>query len=107
MKWFLETYDPTIEDSYRKQITVDGLNCMLDILDTAGQEEYTALRDQWIRTSEAIVIVYSISSRSSFSRVKRFRRQIERIRSHPTPICLIGNKSDIITERELSTAEGF
>ncbi|RBR24379.1 uncharacterized protein FIESC28_02869 [Fusarium coffeatum] len=107
MQRFLETYDPTIEDSYRKQIPVDGQNCMLEILDTAGQEEYTALRDQWIRTSEAIVIVYSISSRSSFSRVKRFHRQIQRIRSHPTPICLIGNKSDRVTEREVSTTEGF
>lgn len=35
---FVEKYDPTIEDSYRKQIEVDGKACMLDILDTAGQE---------------------------------------------------------------------
>ncbi|KAF4447144.1 hypothetical protein F53441_9289 [Fusarium austroafricanum] len=102
-----KTYDPTIEDSYRKKVTVDGLNCMLEILDTAGQEEYTVLRDEWIRTSEAIVIVYSIASRSSFSRVKLFHQQIQRVRSQPTPICLVGNKSDRVTEREVSTTEGF
>ena len=43
---FVEEYDPTIEDSYRKQVAVDGVACLLDIMDTAGQEEYSALRDQ-------------------------------------------------------------
>jgi len=28
------------EDSYRKQVVIDGETCLLDILDTAGQEEY-------------------------------------------------------------------
>lgn len=61
----LQHYDPTIEDCYRKQWVVDGQPCLLEVLDTAGQgepasgealassadhpEEYTALRDQWIR----------------------------------------------------------
>lgn len=36
----MDEYDPTIEDSYRKQVFVDGETCLLDILDTAGQEEY-------------------------------------------------------------------
>lgn len=34
---FVEKYDPTIEDSYRKQLEVDGVACMLDVMDTAGQ----------------------------------------------------------------------
>lgn len=37
---FVDEYDPTIEDSYRKQVVIDGETCLLDILDTAGQEEY-------------------------------------------------------------------
>ena len=40
---FTEEYDPTIEDSYRKQVTVDDIPCILNILDTAGQEEYFSL----------------------------------------------------------------
>ena len=35
---FVPEYDPTIEDSYRKQVVIDGETCLLDILDTAGQE---------------------------------------------------------------------
>lgn len=33
-------YDPTIEDSYRKQVTIDSTTTLIDLLDTAGQEEY-------------------------------------------------------------------
>ncbi|KAF4461012.1 RAS-2 [Fusarium albosuccineum] len=81
---------------------------MLDILDTAGQEEYVALQKQWIAMSEAIVLVYSISSRSTFNRIKRLHELIQQVRDgRPTPICLIGNKSDRVTEREVSTTEGF
>ncbi|ATZ52634.1 Bcrsr1 [Botrytis cinerea B05.10] len=41
---WIESYDPTIEDSYRKVIEVDGRQCMLEILDTAGTEQFTAMR---------------------------------------------------------------
>ncbi|CAF9934990.1 Ras GTPase ras2 [Imshaugia aleurites] len=128
---FVETYDPTIEDSYRKQVVIDSQSCMLEVLDTAGQEEYTALRDQWIRDGEGFVLVYSITSRSSFTRIRRFHSQIQRVKESsnagsPTtasylsspvpqsmmigggqaPVMLVGNKSDRVTEREVSTQEG-
>ncbi|KAK0619448.1 small GTPase superfamily [Immersiella caudata] len=117
----IQTYDPTVEDSYRKQAVIDDQACMLEILDSAGQEEYTALRDQWIRDGEGFVVVYSVSSRSSFSRIKRFRHQIRRIKeasaadllarpemtpTPPVPIMLVGNKSDGYQDREVSTQEG-
>jgi len=41
-------YSPTIEDSYYKPMTIQGTNVAIEILDTAGQEEYQALRDQWV-----------------------------------------------------------
>jgi len=41
---FIDEYDPTIEDTYRKQVIIDGQSCLLDILDTAGQEEYSVIR---------------------------------------------------------------
>jgi GTPase KRas len=76
----VETYDPTIEDSYRKQVVIDQQSCMLEVLDTAGQEEYTALRDQWIRDGEGFVLVYSITSRASFSRIQKFYNQIQMVK---------------------------
>ncbi|GAA5872568.1 hypothetical protein JCM8547_006945 [Rhodosporidiobolus lusitaniae] len=104
---FIETYDPTIEDSYRKHAVVDGTPYMLEILDTAGQEEYTALRDQWIREGEGFLIIYSTTSRSSFDRVARFRDQIVRVKDSETvPIVLVGNKIDRVHEREVETQHG-
>ena len=66
------------EDSYRTQHTVDDETCMLDILDTAGQEEYSAMRDQYMRTGQGFLLVYSVTSRQSFGELTMFRDQILR-----------------------------
>ncbi|XP_014383730.1 PREDICTED: histone-lysine N-methyltransferase SMYD3 [Myotis brandtii] len=63
---FVDEYDPTIEDSYRKQVVIDGETCLLDILDTAGQEEYSAMRDQYMRTGEGFLCVFAINNTKSF-----------------------------------------
>ncbi|KAH8589875.1 small GTPase superfamily [Bisporella sp. PMI_857] len=81
---YVQTYDPTIEDSYCKQVVIDGQSCMLEVLDTAGQEEYTALRDQWIKDAEGFVIVYNIYSRMSFARCRKFYNQIWRVKETST-----------------------
>jgi len=104
---FVEMYDPTIEDSYRKQMVVDEQACMLEILDTAGQEELTALRDQWIRGAEGFIVVYSITSRSSFYQVTQFRHQILRVHDvEDMPMIIVGNKADLEELREVSANEG-
>ena len=56
---FPKQYDPTIEDFYTKKIDVDGSAILLEILDTAGQDEYSAMRDQYILSGEAFILVYS------------------------------------------------
>eukprot|EP01115_Flamella_aegyptia_P001911 TRINITY_DN131_c0_g1_i1.p1 TRINITY_DN131_c0_g1~~TRINITY_DN131_c0_g1_i1.p1 ORF type:complete len:209 (-),score=61.90 TRINITY_DN131_c0_g1_i1:87-674(-) len=104
---FVEEYDPTIEDSYRKQVVIDGDTCLLEILDTAGQEEFTALRDQWIRDCEGFVIIYSITSRTSFEQVSVFKEQVMRVKdADKLPIMLVGNKCDLEDKREVEPKEG-
>ncbi|EFA78367.1 Ras GTPase [Heterostelium album PN500] len=104
---FVEYYDPTIEDSYRKQVVIDEEACILDILDTAGQEELTAMRDQWIRSCEGFIIVYTITSRSSFDQVTLFKEQVSRVLDKESvPIMLVGNKCDLEHLREVTLEEG-
>jgi len=104
---FVEKYDPTIEDSYRKQVAYENTACMLDIMDTAGQEEYSALRDQYMKTGEGFVIVYSVTSRQSFEAVAKLKANILRMKvEHDFPIVLVGNKKDLLPERQISIEEG-
>ncbi|ORX89976.1 putative small G-protein Ras2 [Basidiobolus meristosporus CBS 931.73] len=104
---FLETYNPTIEDCFRTQAVIDKKPCMLEILDTAGQQEFTSLRDQWIREGEGFLLVYCIAVRSTFEHVEMIRNEIARVRDiKKTPILLVGNKCDRNTEREVSHFEG-
>jgi len=103
---FIKDYDPTIENSYRKQITVDGKPSMLDILDTAGQEEYSVMRDQYIRTGMGFLIVYSIANRDSFESMDDFYQQILRVKDTVYPMVLVGNKADLEDQRKVQTWEG-
>eukprot|EP01086_Lenisia_limosa_P004301 TRINITY_DN19455_c0_g1_i1.p1 TRINITY_DN19455_c0_g1~~TRINITY_DN19455_c0_g1_i1.p1 ORF type:complete len:182 (+),score=25.95 TRINITY_DN19455_c0_g1_i1:129-674(+) len=104
---FLKDYDPTIEESYRKQVVVDEKACVLVIVDTAGQEEFQALRDEHMGAGEGFVLVYSLTSRSSFDDAKSLRSRILRVTGKETvPIALIGNKFDLQDYREVPTNEG-
>ncbi|KAG7279456.1 hypothetical protein CRUP_038229 [Coryphaenoides rupestris] len=59
--YFVSDYDPTIEDSYTKICTVDGKETRLDILDTAGQEEFGAMREQYMRSGEGFLLVFALN----------------------------------------------
>lgn len=105
---FVDEYDPTIEDSYRKQCTIDKELVLLDILDTAGQEEYSAMREQYMRTGEGFLLVYSINSRNSFDELQSFYEQIQRVKdSDNVPVFVVGNKCDLEMERQVSYEEGL
>lgn len=112
---FIIEYDPTIEDSYRKQYMVDGLTYMLDLLDTAGQEEYSAMRDQYMRTGDGFMCVFALNSRQSFDELNMFIEQIKRTKEgcyncdlDHIPLLIVGNKCDIEShERKITTQEGI
>lgn len=52
---------------------IDGETCLLDILDTAGQEEYSAMRDQYMRTGEGFLCVFAINNTKSFEDIHQYR----------------------------------
>ncbi|KJA15729.1 hypothetical protein HYPSUDRAFT_148735 [Hypholoma sublateritium FD-334 SS-4] len=100
------TYDPTIEDAYRKQFVVDNRMCFIEVIDTAGQEEYATLRDQWVREGQGFILVYSVTSRSTFNRLEKFRQSMKRVKQGEPIFLLVGNKCDQTFEREVSQKEG-
>ncbi|XP_033640508.1 ras-related protein Ral-A-like isoform X1 [Asterias rubens] len=106
---FVEDYEPTKADSYRKKITLDGEEVQIDILDTAGQEDYAAIRDNYFRSGEGFLCVFSITEQESFATTSEFREQILRVKCDKTedmiPFLLVGNKADLDDKRQVSQEE--
>merc|ERR1712146_119512 len=104
---FVEKYDPTIEDAYRKQVEVDGDQCLLEILDTAGTEQFTAMRDLYMKSGQGFILVYSITAKSTFNDINDLREQILRVKDTVSvPMILVGNKCDLENERDVARDEG-
>ncbi|XP_071943607.1 ras-like protein 2 [Antedon mediterranea] len=102
--YFVSDYDPTIEDSYTKQCQIDNVVSKLDILDTAGQDEFSAMREQYMRTGDGFLLVFSLCNKNSFDEIFKFHRQILRVKDREEfPMVLIGNKADLKEQRQVST----
>ncbi|XP_032517210.2 ras-related protein Ral-a isoform X2 [Danaus plexippus] len=99
---FVEDYEPTKADSYRKKVVLDGEEVQIDILDTAGQEDYAAIRDNYFRSGEGFLCVFSITEPESFDATQEFREQILRVKNDENiPFLLVGNKSDLGDKRRV------
>ena len=104
---FIDDYDPTIEDSFRKSVIIDNEACLLEILDTSSQEEFSSMRGQYIRNGDGFICVYSITSRSSFDEMNYFKEEIRRTKEGDSvPMIIAGNKCDLETERQVIKTEG-
>lgn len=103
---FVEDYEPTKADSYRKKVVLDGEEVQIDILDTAGQEDYAAIRDNYFRSGEGFLCVFSITEDDSFQACQEFREQILRVKNDESiPFILVGNKSDLGERRQVSATQ--
>ena len=101
--------DPTIEDTYLKQVEYKDGSYVLEIIDTAGTEQFVSMRNLYMKAGEVFVVVYSIVAESTFFETKEIREQILDTKSPDVPpIILVGNKADLAPERtvKLDQAEG-
>jgi len=106
---FIDYHDPTIEDAYQQRTVIDGEPCLLDILDTAGQVEFTAMREQYMRGGEGFIICYSVADKHSFLEAEEYRNLILKVRAADNvPVILVGNKIDLEQsgQRRVSPDEG-
>ena len=107
MNVVVDKYDPTIEDSYRKQTEIDGQQCLLEILDTAGTEQFTAMRDLYMKNGQGFILVYSITAMATFNDLSDIREQICRVKDAETvPMVLTGNKCDLEDDRIVEASQG-
>ncbi|TGO21839.1 hypothetical protein BPAE_0197g00050 [Botrytis paeoniae] len=81
---------------------------MLEILDTAGTEQFTAMRELYMKTGQGFLLVFSITSQSSLNELSELRETIIRIKDDENvPIVIVGNKSDLEQDRMVSRQTAF
>ncbi|KAK7189985.1 GTP-binding protein rhb1 [Paraphaeosphaeria sporulosa] len=117
---FVESYYPTIENTFSKVIRYKNQEYATEIIDTAGQDEYSILNSKHFIGIHGYMIVYSVANKQSFEMARIIRDKIlnhlvsyihaDAAAAHPAaaeyvPLVIVGNKSDLRPEQRQVTAE--
>ncbi|ODV87456.1 carbohydrate-binding module family 48 protein [[Candida] arabinofermentans NRRL YB-2248] len=107
---FIDHYYPTIENQFNKSITHNGIEYSLEILDTAGQDEFSIINNKLLIGVHGYILIYSINSRQSFEMLNVVRDKIldssgATAEEFEKPMILVGNKSDLNLQRQVSLEE--
>ena len=93
---FPTEHDTTVEDQYRVNMTIDDKKCDLEILDTAGQDDYQTMLDIWIGFGNCFLLVYAIDDLDSFDSVKKKYERICQLKTNEDfSVLIVGNKCDL------------
>lgn len=97
--WAEQKWEATIEDAYRKTTRIDDRVTVLEILDTAGQEDFSAMRAQWMTDKDGYVFVYSLDDQDSLQQLYDYLETMEQVNAGKCPappIVVVGNKKDLV-----------
>ncbi|KAH1267338.1 Ras-related protein RABH1b [Glycine max] len=104
---FDNTYQATIGiDFLSKTMYLEDRTVRLQLWDTAGQERFRSLIPSYIRDSSVAVIAYDVASRQTFLNTSKWIEEVRSERGSDVIIVLVGNKTDLVDKRQVSTEEG-
>ena len=93
---FVDSYDPTIENTFNKTLKVRNQEFELFVVDTAGQDEYSIFPTQYAVDIHGYVLVYSIDSLKSFEVIQvLYDKIVDMVGNPKVPVVLVGNKKDL------------
>jgi Ras family protein len=102
---FIESYYPTIENSFTKSISYKGVDYDCEIMDTAGQDEYSILNSKHAIGIHGFVLVYSVTSRNSFDMIQIiYDKIINFCGMKEIPCVIVGSKIDL-SQRQVQATE--
>ncbi|KAI9683148.1 MAG: GTP-binding protein [Trizodia sp. TS-e1964] len=103
---FVESYYPTIENTFNHDFKYKGQEFSTEIIDTAGQDEYSILQSKHFIGIHGYMLVYSVASKQSFEMIPVLRdRILNHLGAEKIPIVIVGNKSDLRPEQRQVTPE--
>lgn len=104
---FSQTFISTIGVDFKtRTIPIDDEQVKLSIWDTAGQERFRTITAAYYRGANGIVLVYDITSESSFNSIRGWIRNIEEHASENVCKILVGNKADMEDKRIVTKEQG-
>ena len=100
---FKDNYQATLQVEKRMKIINedDKTPLRLNIWDTAGQEKFRAITRQFYRDCHGAFIVFDLTKKSTFNELKNWINELKTHGDEDTVIIILGNKSDLNTEREI------
>ncbi|KAG8952451.1 GTP-binding protein [Tulasnella sp. 424] len=103
---FVESYYPTIENTFTKNIKYNGVEYDCDIIDTAGQDEFSILNSKHAVGIHGYVLVYSVANRNSFDMIQIVHDKIlDYSGETKVPCVVVGQKCDLADQRQVQQAE--
>ena len=103
---FSASTQPTVGVEFGSKIIKKGEKLIkLQIWDTAGQERYKSITSAYYKGAKGAFVVYDISRKSTFDNVDKWINELKNNGSEDVFILLVGNKSDLNDQREISEEE--
>lgn len=90
-----------------RTVKIKGKDIKIQIWDTAGQENFRSLTRSYYRSSIASLVVYDVTSRSTFDKLESWIEELRENCQRETVIAIVGNKKDMDKQRQVSTQEGL
>ena len=91
---------------FKTKILSNGEKLKVFFYDTSGQEKYNSLSFNYIKNCHGILLMYDISNKKSFIKIKDWLNNIFEHKDKDFPILLLGNKCDLEEKREVTKEEG-
>ena len=104
---FIQNYDPTIEDCYRRIAEVDRELYHVEIVDTAGTDQFSTMREIYLKSADGFLLVCSLINKNSLIELGEIHKQIIRVKNDPNfPVTIAANKCDLpVNEWEFNENE--
>ena len=99
-------YDTTLgHNVYEKLINLDKFTISLLIFDFGGQEQFKSLRKKLSKSADTAFLVYDVTDKKSFDKLSEWRTELLDV-ADDIPFILLGNKIDLVQERQITREEG-